>query len=101
MPELPVMCTLGPAALRARREGLLKNLLTRAAEHHKTADGYRIRFAAGSEILPAVAGAVDAERECCRFLRFHITVEPDGGPVLLDLTGPAGTADFIAALLQS
>ena len=101
MPDLPVMCTLGPAALTARREGLLKDLLARADEHHQTAEGYRVRFAAGSEVLPAIARAVDAERECCRFLTFRITVEPDGGPILVDLTGPVGTADFVAALLQA
>jgi hypothetical protein len=32
------------------------------------------------------------------FLRFAITVEPDGGPVCLELTGPRGTREFVAAL---
>ncbi len=43
---------------------------------------------------------VSAERQCCRFLRFGITVEPDNGPVFLELTGPPGTREFIAALLE-
>ena len=43
---------------------------------------------------------VDAERHCCRFLRFAMTVEPDGGPVFLELTGPAGTRDFVSALIE-
>jgi hypothetical protein len=47
-----------------------------------------------------IARAVEAERKCCRFLRFGITVEPDGGPMLLDLNGPPGTRDFLAALLD-
>jgi hypothetical protein len=45
-----------------------------------------------------IAHAIDAERRCCRFLRFDLTVEPDAGPVVLDLTGPPGTREFIAAL---
>jgi hypothetical protein len=36
----------------------------------------------------------------CRFLRFTITVEPDEGAVILDLTGPPGTREFVAALLE-
>ena len=47
-----------------------------------------------------IARAVEAERHCCRFLRFGITVEPDGGPVFLELTGPRGTREFIGALLE-
>ena len=44
--------------------------------------------------------AVSAERHCCEFLRFQITVEPPGRPVVLDLTGPPGTREFLTALLE-
>jgi hypothetical protein len=49
-------------------------------------------------MVPTIARVMDAERQCCRFLRFQLTVEPDGGPVLLDLTGPPGTREFSSAL---
>jgi hypothetical protein len=100
MTTVPILCTLSPDALRARREGLLANLLRRAESHELTADGLRVRFAADGETLAAVARVVDAERQCCRFLRFGITVEPDGGPVTLELSGPEGTREFVAALLD-
>jgi hypothetical protein len=51
--------------------------------------------------LSTIAHAVEAERHCCRFLRFEIIVEPDGGPVFLQLSGPPGTREFIAALLEA
>ena len=47
-----------------------------------------------------VARVVDAERACCRFLRFTITVEPDDGAITLEVTGPPGTGDFLAALFE-
>ena len=99
MPELPVACTLTPEALRARQQGLLATLLRRVDGYDLTADGVRLRFHAESDTLEAITHAVDAERVCCRFLRFSITAEPDGGPMTLDLTGPPGTRDFLAALL--
>jgi hypothetical protein len=43
---------------------------------------------------------VDAERQCCRFLRFVVTVDADEGPVSMDLTGPAGTREFLAAMFD-
>ena len=64
-------------------------------------EGYRLRFAAMDDILPAIARTVDAERQCCRFLRFHVTVEPDGGPIWLDMTGPVGTGEFLAAMFEA
>ena len=100
MTDLPVACTLSPAALGARRQGLLSELLRRADEHQELPEGHRLRFAASEEVLAVLARAVEAERQCCRFLRFRITVEPDGGPIVLELTGPPGTREFISAMLD-
>jgi hypothetical protein len=100
MRELPIVCTLTQDALRARRAGLWSDLLGRAEGREYLPEGLRLRFAPADETLAAIARAVEAERHCCRFLRFGITVEPDGGPVFLELTGPPGTREFIGALLE-
>jgi hypothetical protein len=101
MPDLPVACTLGPEALTARRLGLLAQLRQRADSHDELADGHRLTLNATEETLTLMMKTVEAERKCCQFLRFQITVEPGGGPAFLDLTGPAGTREFLAALLKS
>ena len=100
MPDLPIACTLGPEALNTRRSGLLSSLLNRAEAREWSPLGVWLRFAASSENLALVAGVVEAERHCCRFLRFVITVEPDGGPLALELSGPPGTKEFMEALLE-
>jgi hypothetical protein len=46
----------------------------------------------------ALATMIDAERRCCPFLRFQVLAEPDNGPVWLEVTGPAGTRDFLEQL---
>ena len=98
MPDLPTVCTLLPDALRARRDELAA--LARSAEAaDEISGGMRLRFAATGDVLPTLARIVDAERQCCRFLRFAITVEPDGGPIGLEVTGPAGAREFVAGLL--
>lgn len=101
MTDLPIVCLLTPAALQARREGMLAKLLQDAQDHEELPHGYRMQFAATKHTLSAIARTIDAERQCCRFLRFSITVEPDGGPISLELTGPSGTGAFIAALLDA
>ena len=100
MAELPIACTLTPEALRTRREGLLKDLVRRAERREDLVDGLRLEFAPCEETIALIARAVEAERHCCRFLRFGMTVEPDPGPALLELTGPPGTRDFISALFE-
>ena len=98
MADLPIACTLSPAALKARHDNLLDALLRRSTECSDLPNGLRLRFAPGGQILADVARAVDAERQCCRFLSFTITVDADGGPITLDLTGPPGTREFLSAM---
>jgi len=101
MGDLPIMCTLTPEALRARRDGLLLDLFRQAEAQEVLDNGLRLRFAPLDETLSLLAKAVDAERRCCRFLRFGIVVEPDGGPFILELTGPPDTQEFVRALFDA
>lgn len=97
--DLPVVCTLTPATVAIRKAALLPGLVGRADSMEETASGMRLRLPA--DALSAVLQTVDAERQCCRFLRFDIAVEPDGGPIWLEVAGPSGTPEFLAALLES
>ena len=101
MANLPIFCSLTPDALDARKKGLLAALLSQSTGREPLAEGLRLRFEASRETLSNIVQVVDAERRCCRFLRFTITVEPDEAAVTLDLTGPPGSGEFVAALLES
>lgn len=99
MSDIPVACTLGPADLQRRRTEMLDGLVQQAVQREAIAGGIRLRFPATSDILTAITRVVDAERQCCRFLRFQLTVDPDEGPVWLTLTGPAGTEALLSEIL--
>jgi len=98
--SLPIACTLTPAELEARREMLLPGLLARAGAREAVAGGFRWRFPPDGDLLQDAAAVIDVERRCCPFLRFHLVVEPGGGPVWLEVTGPEGTRDFLSTLLD-
>jgi hypothetical protein len=87
--------------LEARREGLLPGLLAQAAEQIQLPNRFRWRFAPSTEVLMAAVKTIDAERQCCRFLRLELTVEPDAGDVWLEVTGPDGTTEFLSSLMKS
>jgi hypothetical protein len=98
--DLPIVCSLTPEALQARQLGLLSELLELAQDRQPLAEGMRLRFPPATATLSAIARAVEAQRHCCRFLRFSITVEPDNGPIVLELTGPRGTGNFLVGLFD-
>jgi hypothetical protein len=99
MGKLPIARELTPAEITARRVILLPGLLEQAAERTPLPNGFRWRFITSGECLAAVAETINTERKCCRFLRFVVTVEPDEGPIWLEITGPPGTTEFLETLL--
>lgn len=100
MSDLPVICTLQPGDLNAKAMALLPGVAQRANARIELDDGYRLEFRASSDALRAIVDMIDAERRCCRFLRFSMTVEPGESSIVLEVTGPAGTKEFLADLFQ-
>lgn len=98
MNRLPIACTLSAADLAARRDAL-GILRTACTEMLSIDDGVSLRFAGDSALLSRLVEVVELERQCCRFLRFLLVVEPDGRAIHLEITGPPGTADFLDAEL--
>ena len=101
MTEPPIVCTLGPEALKARKAGLLARVAGLSNHTVKIGGGYRFEFTPDRETLSLIAEMIDAERQCCRFLRFDLIVEPDFGPLSVEVTGPSGTQEFLDTLLES
>jgi hypothetical protein len=92
---LPVACTLTQPEMRARREGVLARARAGVRERRRIRGGWAFRFPPDACWLEVLAGLAALERECCRFLRFRLTAEPDAGPLWLEVTGPRGTARFV------
>lgn len=94
----PLACTLSPDQLRCQTAELLPGLSRRSERGEYGADGLCLWFAATSENLEAILGAIDKERTCCAFLTFRVDVPATGAPVRLCVSGPPGTVDFLAGL---
>lgn len=99
MNDLPIACELSPRDLAERRESLLARLVARARRIEPLEAGIRFEFPGDAETARTILAAIDAERRCCRFLRFELVFAQDLGPVSLDITGPAGTREFLESVL--
>jgi hypothetical protein len=96
MTHLPVACTLSQPDLARRRAGLFADLARRRQEARWLSEGVALRYSSELRTLALLGEFIQLERQCCPFLRFQLTVEPGGGPIWLELTGPAGTREFLA-----
>lgn len=97
--DLPIACKLPDAERQQRRAQVLDRVFSRVQETRPLDDGYAVRFTADDSALAELMQFIQIEHQCCPFLRFRLTVEPGGGPVWLELTGPEGTMPFLETAL--
>ena len=101
MTDAPIACSLPGPERQERREQLLEKVFSRVEETRPLDDGYAFRFAAHEDLLAELMQLIQIEHQCCAFLRLRLTVDPAGGPVWLELTGPPGTKTFLESAFGS
>ncbi len=98
MPNIPIACTLNHAEL-ADRKNRLARLSRSVIERTELENGVSLRFKILPGLLIELAKVIGHEHECCRFLSFVLAIDAGSEWVRLDLTGPAGTKEFLRELV--
>jgi hypothetical protein len=93
--DMPIACCLTSAELREREATLLAQFRSIVIETEELPDGYAFRVPGDRKWIGLMAELIVAERECCPFLTFVLIAQPSMGPVIVRVTGPAGTKDFL------
>ena len=96
--DIRVACCLSDAELRKRAATLLARFESAVIAAEELPDGYVFRVPGDKKWMGVVWEAIVAERECCPFLTFELTAQPNMGPVNVRVTGPVGTKDFLKAI---
>jgi hypothetical protein len=97
--NIPVACCLSDAELRKREATLLAQFKSALIATEELPDGYAFRGPGSKQWIAVVAQLIVAERECCPFLTFELTAQPNMGPIIVRITGPTGTKEFLRAIL--
>lgn len=98
---IPVACV--PQALsreeRDRARDLRRELAAATVETRSLPSGYSYRYRADADadVFRKAAEWVTLERRCCPFLTFTLRWGQGQAAPWLDLTGPAGTREFLRA----
>ena len=95
----PIACSLTTAELRDREVTLLAEFRSAVVETEELQDGYAFRLSGDGKWIGLIAELIVAERECCPFLTFELAALSNRGPLIVRVTGPAGTKEFLRTLL--
>jgi hypothetical protein len=93
--DMPIACCLTSTELRERKATLFTHFKSAVIETEELPDGYAFRVPGDGKWIAVIAKMIVAERECCPFLTFEFVAQPSMGPVIVRVTGPAGTKDFL------
>jgi hypothetical protein len=97
--DMPIACCLTSAELREREATLLAQFRSAVIGTEELRDGYVFRVPGDGKWIAIIAKMMVAERECCPFLTFELVAQPNMGPVIVRVTGPACTKDFLKTVL--
>ncbi|MEM9776987.1 MAG: hypothetical protein AAF902_20585 [Chloroflexota bacterium] len=78
----------------------IQTLVSTAIKIADLENGYVLHFPAGDEEFYRITNFIQAERQCCSFLKFGFTVLPEFEGMTLSLTGPSASKEMIATLLK-
>ena len=97
--KTPIACSLTTGELRNREATLLALFRSAVLEIKELQHGFAFRLPGDRKSVGLLAELIVAERECCPFLKFEISVLPKMGPVIVRVVGSAGTKEFLRATL--
>jgi hypothetical protein len=91
-----IACTLNPAQQGDRRNRFA-SLKASAREITELDNGYALRFDLDEPAFREATNLVFDESQCCGFFEFRLAVLPSLKSLTLEVTGPQGAKEFLAA----
>lgn len=95
-----ISCKLPPAVLQERKETVLRELRDQVLAKEELENGFAFKFPGSDDMLDQLSEFIKAERACCDFFVFGLSISGDSSEIWLELSGPAGAKEFIATELE-
>jgi len=96
--EQPIACTLSAADHTARADQTTELARRALRSREPIPNGARLRFERSAETERQLRTIIEAEAECCPFLRLDL--QPADDALVLEITGPAEADPIIAELFS-
>lgn len=95
-----ISCKLTSPEFQARKTTIIADLKKQVLEKKELQNGYAFKFTGTDTVVDVLAEFIKAERECCNFFTFNLSVSGDKSQAWLELVGPEGTKEFIISELE-
>ena len=95
-----LVCHLTSPELTRRKQEVIAVLKKQVLESKETAHGFAYQFRDSDDILDQLSEFIKAERQCCPFFTFTLTLGQGSEGVWLELAGPEGAKEFIKTELE-
>jgi hypothetical protein len=93
--DMPIACGLRSAELGERAATLRAQFRSAVIGTEELQDGYAFLVSGDGKWIAMIAKMIVAEKEFCPFLTFELVAQPNMGPVIVRVAGPAGTKEFL------
>lgn len=97
--ETPLACNMDVFTPEQREDHIqTTTTLMKAIESiREIQNGYEFVFPTESQVITGIAEFIANERLCCPFLEFGLKIKPNEPSLVLSLSGPIGTQEFLRA----
>ncbi len=94
-----LVCKLSGPELQKRKAALQLEIFSNVKKYLELENGYAFYFDDREGFLEKLLDYMLAERKCCPFFEFDLTIKPDNEGIELSLTGPDGVKDLMNELI--
>ena len=96
--ETPLACNMNVFTHEQREAHIqaTRTLMNKLESIREVQNGYEFVFPGESELISGIAEFIANERLCCPFLDFGLKIEANSPSLVLSLTGPTGTQEFLS-----
>jgi hypothetical protein len=93
--EKTVSCKLTSPELQKYKTEVIALLKSEVLQRKELDNGYQYSFKGSDKMIDDIVSFIKTERVCCDFFTFNLSIEDVNRNVLLTITGPEGTKEFI------
>ena len=94
----PAACQLSPGGY-AERLAEIDDLFADSEATRELEDGYAFRFPGDADQAGQLLDLINAERQCCRFLKFELIFEPYEGAIWFGVRGSTEVKSTIESMM--
>lgn len=88
-------CSLTKVEMQERLR-IIESFKTLIREKRTTESGLAFEFEGNNKNLEKIMELIELERKCCSFLTFDLKIQKEAEPLVLIISGPEGTMEFLS-----